>query len=145
MKNIVVAIDFTDATESLISTAAKFARGFGGKIWLVHVAAPDPDFVGLDVGPEAVRAAVAKEIREEHKLLQTRADDIAVTGIEVTPILVQGTVATKILEEARRLDADLIVMGSRGLGAIKRAFLGSASEAVLHDAPCPLLVVPEPG
>ncbi|MBW2274656.1 MAG: universal stress protein, partial [Deltaproteobacteria bacterium] len=47
-----------------------------------------------------------------------------------------------ILAEAKRLAADMIVMGSHGHGALYRALLGSVSEGVLHKATCPLTIVP---
>jgi nucleotide-binding universal stress UspA family protein len=48
----------------------------------------------------------------------------------------------KILAQMEKLDADLVIMGSHGHGAIYRTLLGSVSEGVLHDAACPVLIVP---
>ncbi len=49
MKNILVGIDFHKETQVLISESAKLAKAFGAKVWLIHVAPPEPDFVGYDV------------------------------------------------------------------------------------------------
>ena len=46
MKNILVGIDFHDYSETLINKALKLSKPFNSKIWLLHVAAPDPDFIG---------------------------------------------------------------------------------------------------
>jgi nucleotide-binding universal stress UspA family protein len=53
-------------------------------------------------------------------------------------------VADAILAEAESLDARAIVLGSRGLGAVKAFFLGSVSSAILHHADRPVVVVPSP-
>jgi nucleotide-binding universal stress UspA family protein len=52
-----------------------------------------------------------------------------------------GLPAEQIIAAARQDKADLVVIGARGLGAIKRLLLGSVSERVLHRADCPVLVV----
>ena len=65
MKNILVCIDFHEQTKNLINKAAEIAKAFNAKLWLVHVAAPDPDFVGYDVGPQYIRDARADELKEE--------------------------------------------------------------------------------
>ena len=70
MKNILVTIDFEKKGQLLIEKAAEIAVKFGAKLWLVHVAAPDPEFIGYEVGPQYVRDVLAKDLREEHKLLQ---------------------------------------------------------------------------
>ena len=56
----------------------------------------------------------------------------------------QGSTPETIAREAERLNADLILLGSHGHGAIRRALLGSVSEHVLHHANRPLLIVPAP-
>lgn len=62
----------------------------------------------------------------------------------ISPIIDGGPVAETILERARRLPADLIVIGSRGAGGPRRPFWGSTAERVTVSAACPVLVVPEP-
>lgn len=65
-------------------------------------------------------------------------------GIEHTVREVQGHPAEAILERAQEVDADVIVVGSRGEGAIDRLRHGSTSTRVIHDAPCTVLVVKSP-
>jgi nucleotide-binding universal stress UspA family protein len=55
-----------------------------------------------------------------------------------------GDPAEEIIAAATRLDADMIVMGSRGMGRLGSAILGSVASAVLRSAPCPVLVSREP-
>jgi nucleotide-binding universal stress UspA family protein len=142
VKTILAAIDFSEVTEHVVGRSALLAEALGSRLWLVHVAAPDPDFAGYDAGPDVVRDQVAKHLREEHRALQTMAEELRGRGIDTTALLVQGATVATILQEATKLEADLIVVGSHGRGAISRALLGSTSEGVLHKAVVPVLIVP---
>lgn len=62
----------------------------------------------------------------------------------MTVDVVFGDPGEEIVAAARRMDADLVVMGSRGLGGLGRAVLGSVASYVMRNAPCPILVVKEP-
>ncbi len=142
MKTLLVPIDCSPVSAAVVEQAAVVALAFKSTVWLLHVAAPDPDFVGYETGPQNVRDQVARELRTEHRVLQEHADALRARGIEATGVQVQGATRETILHEAARLHADLIVIGSRGHGALRRALLGSISEGVLHHATCPVLVVP---
>ncbi|MHA1916624.1 MAG: universal stress protein [Promethearchaeota archaeon] len=142
MKNILAPIDFSDITKEVIEHAADMTRTFSGKLWLIHVAPPDPEFVGHRVGPQSVRDAVAEELHEEHRQLQHIAKDIRSKGIDVTSLLVQGSTIETILKEASKVKADLIVLGSHGHGALYTALLGSVPKGILRKSPCPLFIIP---
>jgi len=142
MRNILVPIDFSPSTEPVIDIAKTLAESFSARLWLIHVASPDPDFVGYDAGPQSVRDQVADHLREEHQRLQAIATELRESGVETTALLVQGLAAEKILAESERHAADLIVMGSHGHGAMYRALMGSVSEQVLRKAGCPVTIIP---
>jgi len=142
MKNILAAVDFSEVTYAVIDRAGLLARSLGCHLWLIHAAEPDPDFVGWEPGPPGVRDQVARHLREEHRQLQTLAAEQREAGVDTTALLVQGPTVATILGEARKLDADLIVVGSHGRGAMYRVLLGSTSEGVLHKAHVPVLIVP---
>lgn len=142
MKTILVPIDFSPATDAVIAAATQLAEAFGSALWLLYVAAPDPDFVGYEVGPGSVRQQVAHELRDTHRQLQAHAQTLRAQGIDATGLQIEGAIAETILREAKRLAADCIVLGSHGHGALRRALLGSVSEGVLHGATCPVLVLP---
>lgn len=145
MKNILVPIDFSAVQDSLVATASALAKPLGAKLWLVHVAAPDPDFVGFKVGPEYVREHRAEILRQEHQDIQALAAQLMGTGIEAESLLVQGPTTDTLLEVATNVAADMIVIGSHGRSALFRAFVGSVSEQILKDSKVPVLVVPTPG
>lgn len=72
--------------------------------------------------------------------LKTITDDT----LKITSEVIQGHPAQVILDEAENWGADLIVMGSRGLGAWNRLLLGSVSNAVVHHAKCSVEIVRRP-
>lgn len=142
MERIIAGVDFSPVSDAVVNRAASIARAFAARLVLLHVAAPDPDFVGFDVGPQSVRDARARELRDEHRELQRRADDLRERGIDVEALLVQGPTVDTILGKAAHLDADLLVLGSHGHGALHRALVGSVSEGVLRRGLLPVLIVP---
>lgn len=142
MKNILVALDFSEFTERILGQACSVARAFGAALRIVHVAAPDPAFVGYEPGPQDVRDQRATDLREERRRLQEMADRVRSQGIEAKALLVQGSIVETLLEQAEKGNADLIVAGSHGHGRLYTALLGSVSEGILRNAPCPLLLVP---
>lgn len=140
--NILVGIDFGESSHQIAQAAALLARGLGGKIWLVHVAEPDPEFVGYEADSTPMRDVVAKRYHAEHQALQTIAQTLRDDGLDCVALLVQGATASTLLHEADKVAADIIVVGSQGKGAVKRLLLGSTSEGVLHRATVPVYVVP---
>ena len=142
MKNILAAVDFSPGTRRVVTCAVAQARAFSARLWLVHVAAPEPDFVPHVADPPVMRDQVAAGLREEHRHIQALAAEVADEGVEVTPLLIAGATVEKILSEAEEVDADLVVAGTHGHGAFHRALLGSVSEGLVRHARVPLLIVP---
>jgi nucleotide-binding universal stress UspA family protein len=142
VRQILAAVDFSPISEAVVEQAAQLAEAFSAELTLVHVAAPDPDFVGFEVGPQTVRDARAHELRDEHRNLQTIAEDLRNRSLSAHAVLIQGPAVEKILAEGARVGADVIVIGSHGHGALFRVLLGSVSEGVVRAAHCPVLVVP---
>lgn len=140
--NILVGIDLSESTEKVINKAEEIARAFASKLWMVHVADPDPDFVGYTVGPQSVRDSIAKKFHKEHRQLQDIAERLRQHDIDASALLVQGPTVKMILKEASKLGADIIVLGSHGRGAMYHLLVGSVSEGVLQKAECPVLIVP---
>lgn len=140
--NILVCIDFSDANEKVISHSEKLAKAVSSKLWILHVAEPEPDFVGYDVGPQYIRDSLAERFHQEHRMTQEIAEQMREEGLEATALLIQGPTAEVILETAEKVEADIIVIGSHGKGAVYQMLVGSVSEAVIHEAECPILVVP---
>ena len=142
MKLIIAALDLSAVSDSVANHAAAIAQAFSAHLVLLHIAAPNPDFVGFEVGPKSVRDARAHELRDEHRAFQEQAAELCSQGIDAEACLVQGPTVDTILDRADRRKADLLVLGSHGHGVVHRALLGSISEGVLHRATIPVLIVP---
>ena len=140
--NILVAVDLSAAATPVLQAAHAYAIAAKANLWLIHVAEPDPDFVGYQAGPPTVRQDVATQFRHAHKELQTRAEALRQVGLTVTPLLVQGPTAATLLKEAERIKADMIIVGSHGHGAVRHLLVGSVTEDILKQARCPVVVVP---
>lgn len=143
--NILVSVDFSDATPRILQAAGRLARALSGKLWLLHVAEAEPDFVGYEAGPDVVRDQVAREFRDEHRRIQEYADAMRDDGLAVTALLIRGPIVDTVIAEARRLDADMLIVGSHGYGAVYDLLVGSVSRGILKHADIPVLVVPVRG
>jgi len=142
MNEILVALDLSEHSEAVLSTATELAGRLGARLTILHVAAPDPDFVGFEAGPQTTRDTRAHALRDEHRRIQEWAEQRRARGLEVRALLIQEPTVEGILGEAARSGADLIVVGSHSRGVLARALLGSVSQGVLREASCPVLVVP---
>jgi len=142
MTNILAAIDFSESNDKLLAQAERYATAFKARLYLLHAAAPEPDFVGFDVGPQSVRDAAAREYREEHVHLQRMANELRSKGVEAKAILVQGATADAIISESTQLNCALVIIGSHGHGLLHQLVKGSVSESVIRRLDCPVLLVP---
>jgi nucleotide-binding universal stress UspA family protein len=139
---ILIGVDLSDSTEKVVKIAMELAKALSARVWLLHVAEPDPDFVGFEAGPQSVRDSLSKTFHVVHCQIQEIADRFRTAGLDATALLVQGETAGAILKEASKLGVDMIVVGSHGRGAMYHLVVGSISEGVLHNSECPILVVP---
>ena len=139
---LLVAIDLSESTEKIIEKTLGLAKALSAKIWLVHIAEPEPDFVGLDVGPQYERDALSEKFHREHAELQAIAERLRKEDLETTALLIQGVTVESILKEVAKLDPDMVVVGSHGGGAMRQLLVGSVSEGVLRKVDCPVLVIP---
>ncbi len=139
---MLVAIDFSEQSQRVLDAAEGLVKAARAHLWLVHIADPDPEFVGYAAGPDTVRHQVAKKLQGEHARLQEIAGELRESGLDATALSVQGPAVDRILSEAAKLDADLIVMGSHGHGAFYRGLIGSVSEGVLHRTNLPVMIIP---
>ena len=64
---LLVAVDFSDSSQKIIEYVKELAKVVSGKIWLVHVAEPDLEFVGYEVDPPEMRDIVARRFHKEHQ------------------------------------------------------------------------------
>ena len=142
MKNILITIDFNDKEEYLIQKAVEWAKNFDAKLWIVHVADPEPEFVGFGVGPQYIRDAMAKELKKEHKLLFEYANEIKKQGLKAEGLLIKGGTTDMIMEEAKKLNIDMIIIGHHEHSILYKLFFGSVASSVVRKSKIPVLLVP---
>jgi nucleotide-binding universal stress UspA family protein len=132
---VVVGYDGSPAARAALSYAARRSCE-GGRVVAVHAFQPVPDWMG---SPNYQRALDAHQAEGEDLLrkLEEQTD----LPVELTTSLLEGPPARAIVAAADARDADEIVIGSRGFGAV-RGVLGSVSHAVLHEADRPVVVIP---
>ena len=140
--NILVAVDLSDASQSIVAAVGKIALAMSAKVYVLHVAEPDPDFVGYDTGPDAVRNQVAEEFHREHRAVQALSTTLRDQDVDCTALMIQGPTVEVTLREADKLDASLIVVGSHGHGAVYDVLVGSYSAAIIRESSLPVLVIP---
>ena len=126
----------------MLREARNWARRLSAELILIHVAEPDPDFVGYGAGPESVRLAVAHKFTRAHQQIEALAVELRKDGIDAKALLIQGATAETILREADNLSADAILMGTRARGAIHDLMVGSVSKEVLRHSSRPVLLIP---
>ncbi|MBU1188134.1 MAG: universal stress protein [Gammaproteobacteria bacterium] len=140
--NLLVAVDLSPASKLVITAVQRVAEVTGAHVYVVHVAEPEPDFMGFEAGPEVVRDQLAAEYRQQHQAVQALAEGLREHGIKATALLIRGPTAAATIREAERLDAELIVVGSHGRSAIYDVLVGSYSADILRKSRIPVLVVP---
>ncbi len=144
MKNILVALDIQPSDSLLLAQATFLAEKCGAKIWMVHVAAPDPDFVGFEMGPKYIRDFVADELREDHRQLQTYASDLQQQSLEAEGLLIQGPTVDMIEAEVKKLNIDLLILGSHKHGFLYETFIGNTAMRIIKELSIPVMIVPLP-
>ena len=139
---VLAALDLARTTPDVLREARIWARRLSAELILIHVADPDPDFIGYGAGPESVRLAVAHKFTRAHQRIEALSVELRKEGLDATALLLQGATAETILREADRLSADVVLMGTRARGALRSLLLGSVSKAVVADSTRPVLLVP---
>ena len=142
MKRILIATDGSPSALRAIEFGLDLAEEEGSEAIFVHVA-PTKDVLPV-VGVGMVPVSVPHELDEADSASLDGAVRIAQEhGLEAETKLLAGDPAKEIVAYADSIDADLIVVGSHGYGAISGALLGSVSRGVLHRTARPVLVVRE--
>lgn len=142
MKPLLVAIGDMGDCEAQLAQARLLARALNAPLFLLHVEAPEPDFVGYEPGPQHVRDAHAHEAMEHHAELHALRDQLIGEGLDAHALVIQGVTADKILEEAERLEAAMIILGAHAQGMLARFFSINAESQIVSRSKRPVLVVP---
>lgn len=140
MKQIVVAVDGSEGARIALETAVELASGYGATLAAVYARHRSPSFVGSPYAQQTL----SEELRKAHAALAQATAVAERAGATIETEDLEGDPADVILEFARNRSAGLIVVGSRGLGTVAGALLGSVSSKVVHHADRPVLVARRP-
>jgi nucleotide-binding universal stress UspA family protein len=138
--NILVAIDGSPDADEALAQAIDLAEGERSRLTLMAGVPklPAVAYSGLSAGASAEYASGA-ESRTESVLRNAR--ERVPADVPVTTILTRYPIRAALIEQIKRGHHDLVVMGSRGRGAVRAVVLGSVSHYVLHHSPAPVLIV----
>lgn len=136
--SIVCAVDFSEVSIRALRSAIEMAGDNRAHLTLVHVTDPLLDAAARAAGTEHT---IAEQTQAELKALM---QEVARDGLKgsIGVAVVVGDPAQEILRQARDCGAELIVMGTQGLGAAQRLLMGSTAARVIEATTIPVLVVP---
>jgi nucleotide-binding universal stress UspA family protein len=142
MKPILLATDGSPSAEAATLEAIDLARAFGTTLVVASVAHLVLPAYGGYYGYGEIAADLHKvETAHVAEVLTETKARVEEAGIGCETIALDGPAAEEICRAAGKVDARLVVIGAHGWGRLGRMIHGSVSTAVLHDAPCPVLVV----
>jgi nucleotide-binding universal stress UspA family protein len=139
---ILLATDASQEARVAATTAADLARRTGSELHLVHVGSLVTHGAGsgVEVGP--LPGVHQGELdRQAQWLLDAEVEQMKSSGIDVAGAhLRRGRAGEEVIVLAEETGADLIAIGSRGRGGVRRALMGSVSDSVVRHAHCPVMV-----
>jgi nucleotide-binding universal stress UspA family protein len=148
--NILVALDGSQTSADALGMALDIARKYSAKLTLLSVIPPAlvPFVTYSPTGITPINPIATgqyyTQMTERLKEVLTRSREKVQDlnpELNISSTLVKGRPADQIVKHAKDMDADLIVIGQKGVGAVEGVLLGSVSDRVADDAHCPVLVV----
>ena len=138
---IVVPTDGSKTAKEAATHAVNLALKFDGKIIAVHIIDSRCETTFEELGTTQSQVFRLQQRKMGEGYVQEILDIARKAGIQAQSIVRVGIPTDEIVKVAEENNADLIVMGTRGLTGTKRALLGSTADQVIRWAPCPVLVV----
>jgi nucleotide-binding universal stress UspA family protein len=140
---ILLATDGSDEAASAARAAAELSEETGSDVHVCYVLPTEAEVVGRHFYSEEIRESVIEQAkRDARSFLEEQAQRVSSEGGKVAETHLRvGRPDKEILRLAGVLEAGTIVIGSRGLGAVGRALMGSVSDSVVRHAHCPVMVV----
>lgn len=142
MKHILVLIDFGDPTEQVAAYTTKLALAFNAQCWLLHVASPDPEFVGYEPGPQYIRDHRADELKKERLALERLQSQFQDNQLSCETLLLKGNPIEVIQSEIKKRKIDLVVIGHHRRTSIREWIVGSVGKEVIRHSQVPLFIIP---
>jgi nucleotide-binding universal stress UspA family protein len=136
-EKLLVAVDHSPVTERVLAAARDLASLSSGEVWVLHLREREV----LPRGGVAMPTETSDEAQEK---VDAAVEELTQAGLKAHGVVrntVYGYAGREIVEDAKAVDADVIIMGSRGRGDLAGLILGSTAHKVIHLADRPVLVV----
>jgi len=134
-KTVLFPVDQSREAREAADVVVNIVQKYGSRLVLLSVVEPPSEGESANSGAMASPAAVAK-------LLESAKNLFSQQGIPTDVMEREGKTAFTICDVADEIDADLIIMGSRGLGLTEEGSAESVTNRVINLSPCPVLIVP---
>ncbi|MEJ2639831.1 MAG: universal stress protein [Desulfosarcinaceae bacterium] len=134
---IIVALDGSAHSLKALDYAREIAEKHGSKLILLHAYRSTSDHRET----EGYKQLVAKRKKAGEAIIEDAYRQLGQVSFELEKDLLEGPAANAIVSAVAARGADLVVMGTRGIGTFKGLLFGTVSTKVTHHAPCPVLVV----
>jgi nucleotide-binding universal stress UspA family protein len=138
--NILVSIDGSPHSEQALSEAIDIAQADRARLTLITAVRACPSWAYSPVSAGAARQLSSEFEREAHNAMNNAIARIP-DDLPVTKILTHEPIRSALMKQIEQGRHDLLVMGSRGRGAVASSLLGSVSHHALHHSPIPVLIV----
>jgi nucleotide-binding universal stress UspA family protein len=145
MKTIVVAVDFSNATQGVLEMASGLAKAFNAKLRLLHVVEPEPSYTAYGFTPDEFPALHAYQEEAKRRAVGKLEELLATVKLGLADAecqIAEGSPLYSVLDYIKEIGADFVVLGSHGHGAIASLLLGSVAEGMVRKATVPTLIVP---
>ena len=143
IESIVVGTDGSDTASEAVRQATVLARTLGAKVYLVSAYEPVPESRLRDERhqvPDDLQWLINPR-EDVDRTLEEGAVGMRSAGLDVETLAREGDPADSILDVAEEKEADLIIVGNKGMTGAKRFLLGSVPNKISHHAPCSVLII----
>jgi len=137
-KNILLATDFSPASDRALEYAASLARRYGSTINLTHIITIDGYPM---VSPELAASSFHKMHAEAEKCFRELMKSGPLMALPYKAVIQEGNLWPAIEESVKKFDIDLLVVGTHGIGAVRKVLIGSGAEEIFRKAKVPVLTV----
>jgi nucleotide-binding universal stress UspA family protein len=142
MRRILFASDFSRASRKAFATAVKTAKSSHAALTIVHVVVPYmPMAADQYVGPETWQEINEQSRRWARRHLDALAAKARTAGVRAKVVLAEGPPAKEVTRFAKKLHADLLVIGTHGRTGFAKLLLGSIASHIVATSTCPVMTV----
>ena len=139
---IVAGVDGSEQSMRATGVAASLARARTAKLVIVTVVRPPEGWWGIVGSPPTAEALGDSLADAQRDVLDATMASVDLEGVDYDTREEIGDASAQLIEVCRELDADLLVVGRRGSGLLRRMVVGSVANHLVHEASCPVIVVP---